>query len=99
MTAFLAWAGDPKLEERKGMGWLVMLYLLITSVLLYFAKKRLWAGCTDQRTTPRLEKKRRRSLRLRLFHRLAAKDGGGVRLPVAALHSCGRKLFAGALFL
>lgn len=43
VTAFLAWAGDPKLEERKGMGWMVMLYLLVTSVLLYFAKKRLWS--------------------------------------------------------
>jgi ubiquinol-cytochrome c reductase cytochrome c1 subunit len=36
VTAFLAWAGDPKLAERKGMGWLVMLYLLVTAVLLYF---------------------------------------------------------------
>ncbi len=43
VTAFLSWAGDPKLEERKGMGRLVMLYLLITSVLLYLAKKRLWS--------------------------------------------------------
>lgn len=43
VTAFLAWTGDPKLEERKGMGLIVMLYLLITSVLLYFAKKKLWA--------------------------------------------------------
>ncbi len=44
VTAFLAWAGDPKLEERKGMGWIVMLYLLVTAVLLYFAKKRLWSS-------------------------------------------------------
>ena len=43
VTAFLMWAGDPKLEERKSMGWKVMLYLLITSLLLYFAKKRLWS--------------------------------------------------------
>ena len=27
VTAFLAWAGDPKLEERKQMGLLVMMYL------------------------------------------------------------------------
>ena len=44
VTAFLAWAGDPKLEERKSMGMRVLLYLLITSILLYFAKKRLWAS-------------------------------------------------------
>lgn len=43
VTAFLAWAGDPKLEERKRMGLLVMIYLLITSILLYAAKKRIWA--------------------------------------------------------
>ncbi len=44
VTAFLMWAGDPKLEERKSMGWKVLLYLLITSLLLYLAKKRLWAS-------------------------------------------------------
>ena len=43
VTAFLMWAGDPKLEERKSMGWKVMLYLLITALLLYFAKKRIWS--------------------------------------------------------
>jgi cytochrome c1 len=44
VTAFLTWAADPRFEERKSMGWLVMLYLLVTSVLLYFAKKRLWSS-------------------------------------------------------
>jgi cytochrome c1 len=43
VTAFLAWAGDPKLEERKRMGFLTILYLLITAVLVYFAKRRLWS--------------------------------------------------------
>ncbi len=43
VTAFLAWAGDPSLEARKHMGWQVILYLLITTVLLYLAKKRLWS--------------------------------------------------------
>jgi cytochrome c1 len=42
VVAFLSWAGDPKHDERKRMGLLVMLYLLITAVLLYFAKKRIW---------------------------------------------------------
>jgi ubiquinol-cytochrome c reductase cytochrome c1 subunit len=42
ITAFLAWVSDPKLEERKRMGLAVFLYLLVTSVLLYFAKKRVW---------------------------------------------------------
>lgn len=44
VTAFLAWAADPRLEERKGMGWVVMLYLLVTAALLYFAKRRLWSS-------------------------------------------------------
>ncbi len=43
VTAFLAWAADPKLEERKRMGMLVMLYLAGLAVLLYIAKKRVWS--------------------------------------------------------
>jgi cytochrome c1 len=43
VTAFLAWAGDPGLAERKRLGLLVVLYLLITSILLYFAKRRIWS--------------------------------------------------------
>lgn len=43
VTAFLAWAADPKLEERKRLGLLVLGYLLITAVLLYFAKRRIWS--------------------------------------------------------
>ncbi len=42
VSAFLAWAADPSHDERKRMGWQVILYLLITSVLLYVAKKRVW---------------------------------------------------------
>ena len=44
VTAFLAWTADPRLEERKSMGWVVMLYLLVTAALLYFAKRRLWSS-------------------------------------------------------
>lgn len=43
VTAFLTWAADPKLEERKSMGWKVLLYLLVTALMLYLAKKRLWS--------------------------------------------------------
>ncbi|KUO68794.1 MAG: cytochrome C [Alphaproteobacteria bacterium BRH_c36] len=43
VTAFLAWAADPSLNERKQLGWTVMLYLIITTLLLYFAKKRIWS--------------------------------------------------------
>jgi cytochrome c1 len=42
VVAFLSWTSDPKHDQRKRMGLLVMLYLLVTAVLLYFAKKRIW---------------------------------------------------------
>jgi len=44
VVAFLAWAADPRLEERKRLGLLVMGYLLITAVLLGFAKRRIWSA-------------------------------------------------------
>ncbi|MDX2309223.1 MAG: cytochrome c1 [Hyphomicrobium sp.] len=43
ISAFLAWASDPHLNVRKAIGWQVMLYLLITTVLLFLAKKRIWS--------------------------------------------------------
>ncbi len=43
ITAFLAWASDPTLDSRKELGWQVLLYLAITTVLLYLVKKQIWA--------------------------------------------------------
>jgi cytochrome c1 len=43
VTAFLAWAADPSLDARKKLGWQVLLYLAITTLLLYMAKKRIWS--------------------------------------------------------
>ena len=43
VTAFLAWAADPSLNARKQLGWQVLLYLFITTVLLYLVKKRIWS--------------------------------------------------------
>lgn len=43
VTAFLAWASDPSLDSRKQLGWLVLLYLAITTVLLYLAKRHIWS--------------------------------------------------------
>jgi ubiquinol-cytochrome c reductase cytochrome c1 subunit len=42
VVAFLAWAADPKAEERKAFGLGAMIYLLIFSVLLWFSYKRIW---------------------------------------------------------
>lgn len=44
VAAFLSWAADPSLNSRKSMGWIVLVYLLITTVLLWLGKKRIWAS-------------------------------------------------------
>jgi ubiquinol-cytochrome c reductase cytochrome c1 subunit len=43
IAAFLSWAADPHLNDRKHTGWLVLIYLLVTTVLLYLGKKRIWS--------------------------------------------------------
>ena len=43
VAAFLSWASDPSLNDRKRTGWLVMLYLLVTTGLLYAGKRRIWS--------------------------------------------------------
>jgi cytochrome c1 len=42
VVAFLTWAADPKMEERKSTGVKVMLFLTALCVLLYFAYRRQW---------------------------------------------------------
>ena len=42
VAAFLMWAAEPKMEERKQFGFGAMIYLLIFSGLLYASYKRLW---------------------------------------------------------
>jgi ubiquinol-cytochrome c reductase cytochrome b/c1 subunit len=42
VTAFLMWAAEPKLEERKRLGFQVMLFLVVFAGLMYFTKKRVW---------------------------------------------------------
>jgi ubiquinol-cytochrome c reductase cytochrome c1 subunit len=41
--AFLMWAAEPKLGERKAMGLRVMIFLIVFATLLYFIKKRIWS--------------------------------------------------------
>ena len=43
VSAFLAWTAEPKLEERKSMGFATIIYLAILAVLLYFVKQKIWA--------------------------------------------------------
>ncbi|WP_298727101.1 cytochrome c1 [uncultured Ferrovibrio sp.] len=42
VSAFLMWAAEPKLEERKRMGLKVMIFLVILTGLFFAAKKRIW---------------------------------------------------------
>jgi cytochrome c1 len=40
--AFLMWAAEPKLDERKRLGFQVFVFLIILTGLLYFTKKKVW---------------------------------------------------------
>jgi ubiquinol-cytochrome c reductase cytochrome c1 subunit len=42
VATFLAWAGDPKMQNRKQMGVSVIAYLLILAVLAYVSYRRIW---------------------------------------------------------
>lgn len=42
VVAFLSWAAEPKMEERKQLGVKVLIFLVLLSVLLYVAYRRLW---------------------------------------------------------
>ena len=44
VAAFLSWAADPSLDQRKRIGWQVILYLIVTTGLLYLGKKRIWSA-------------------------------------------------------
>ncbi|WP_170582364.1 cytochrome c1 [Ruegeria arenilitoris] len=43
VAAFLMWAAEPKMMDRKASGFVGVLFLTIMSVLLYLVNKRLWA--------------------------------------------------------
>ncbi|MBT5263293.1 MAG: cytochrome C [Rhodospirillaceae bacterium] len=44
ITAFLMWAAEPSLEDRNRMGFKVILFLLVLTVMLYFSKRKIWAS-------------------------------------------------------
>ncbi|HUO93271.1 MAG TPA: cytochrome c1 [Rhizomicrobium sp.] len=43
IVAFLTWASEPKMEERKELGFGVVIFLLVLSGLLYLSYRRVWA--------------------------------------------------------
>ncbi len=44
VSAFLMWAAEPTLVERKEAGLRNLLWLIILAVLLYFTNKQIWAS-------------------------------------------------------
>ncbi len=49
VAAFLMWAAEPKMMERKNAGFVGVLFLTVLSVLLYLVNKRLWAPIKGKR--------------------------------------------------
>jgi len=43
VAAFLAWAAEPHLEQRKRIGFQVMIFLIVFAGLMYFTKKKVWS--------------------------------------------------------
>ena len=44
VSAFLMWAAEPHLEERKRTGFMVMVFLVIFTGLIYLTKKSVYAN-------------------------------------------------------
>ena len=42
VVTFLAWAAEPKMEERKRMGFGVMVFLIVLAGLLFAAYRKIW---------------------------------------------------------
>jgi ubiquinol-cytochrome c reductase cytochrome b/c1 subunit len=42
VAAFLMWAAEPHLEDRKRIGFNVMVFLIVFAGLLYLTKKKVW---------------------------------------------------------
>ena len=36
------WAAEPKLDQRKRLGFQVFIFLIVLTGLLYFTKKKVW---------------------------------------------------------
>ncbi|QFY62750.1 cytochrome c1 (plasmid) [Rhizobium grahamii] len=44
VSAFLMWAAEPHLEERKRTGFMVMVFLIVFSGLVYLTKRSVYSG-------------------------------------------------------
>ena len=44
VSNFLQWAAEPEMEQRKRIGWKVVLFLLVLSGILYATKRKVWSS-------------------------------------------------------
>ncbi len=44
VTEFLMWAAEPKMEERKSLGVVSLIYLVILAGLLYWSYRKIWSN-------------------------------------------------------
>ncbi|MDE3177002.1 MAG: cytochrome c1 [Pseudomonadota bacterium] len=43
ISAFLSWAAEPSMVERKKLGFRAIVFLIVLSALMYMVKRRVWA--------------------------------------------------------
>ena len=44
VVSFMQWTAEPEMEQRKKMGFKVVLFLIILSAILYAAKRKMWSN-------------------------------------------------------
>jgi ubiquinol-cytochrome c reductase cytochrome c1 subunit len=50
VSSFLMWTAEPHLMDRKGAGFVSVIFLLVLATLLYLTNKRIWAGVKGRKT-------------------------------------------------
>ncbi|MBP6951296.1 MAG: cytochrome b N-terminal domain-containing protein [Alphaproteobacteria bacterium] len=43
VVSFLSWTAEPELEIRKQTGYMVLIYFIVFTILMYFIMRRIWA--------------------------------------------------------
>ena len=51
VSAYLMWAAEPKLEERHKTGAQIMIFLIVFVVIMYLAKRAVWARLHNRNAT------------------------------------------------
>ncbi len=48
IASFLVWAADPHADERRNLGYYVLAYVILMTILVYMWKKRIWRDIDRQ---------------------------------------------------